>query len=55
VANMHIINKASTEVQIMCLVIYTETCAARDKIDRDAAKSRWQHLLHDELLKGELF
>jgi hypothetical protein len=35
---MHITNKATTEVQIMCLVSYTETCAARDKIDRDVAK-----------------
>jgi hypothetical protein len=53
VANMHITNKATTEVQIMCLVSYIEMCAARQKIDRDATKSRWQHFLHDQLLKGE--
>jgi hypothetical protein len=41
VANMHIMNKATIEVQIMCLVSYIEMCAARHKIDGDAAKSRW--------------
>jgi hypothetical protein len=37
---MHIMNQATTEVQIMCLVSYTEICAARNKIDKDVAKSR---------------
>jgi hypothetical protein len=51
---MHIMNQATTEVKIMCLVSYKETCEVGRKLDGGATKSRWQRILHHEHLKGEL-
>jgi hypothetical protein len=40
VSEGHPVSQATTEVHIMFLVRYTKICAARDKIDDDATKSR---------------
>jgi hypothetical protein len=32
-------NQAAIEIQIICLVSYTEICTSRDKMDGDVAKS----------------